>query len=83
MSTPMTARPVTRSVEFHAVMVAAITTGAVLTLSASDLGPLAPMLIALGLSAVLFGLLGEAILGLTVFVVWLREHDDQQGEEYL
>lgn len=47
--------------EFHAVMVAAVVTGSVLAVSAGDLGPFAPILIALGICAVLFGLTGEAL----------------------
>jgi hypothetical protein len=59
--------------EFHALMVAAIATGTVLTTSAADLGPFAPMLIALGLCAVFFGVTGEAVLWLSALGHWLLQ----------
>jgi hypothetical protein len=47
---------------FHAVFVAAIATGVGVLATAGDLGPYAPMLIALGIYAIVFGMAAEGVM---------------------
>lgn len=49
-----------RHTAFHATSLAAIATGACVLVTASDLGPYAPMLLALGFYAIFFGVFAEA-----------------------
>lgn len=49
---------------FHALTLACALTGGIVLLTAGDLGPLAPLLLAMGLYLTLFAVLAESALGL-------------------
>ena len=81
MTATTTSRAPTGATEFHSLMAAAIVAGLTLAFSAGDLGAFAPMLIALGLTAVVFGAVGEGVFGAVALVRWWRQRRSlSQGE---
>lgn len=53
-----------RYTAFHAAVIAVAVTGAIVLVTAGDLGAFSPMLLALGFYAICFGLIAEGVFGL-------------------
>jgi cytochrome b subunit of formate dehydrogenase len=55
---------------FHICMVATLLTGFLMAASAEELGAVGPMLVSLGVCAMLFAIIGELLFLIRVFARW-------------
>lgn len=55
-------------IQFHVFVIAFMLTGAFMVWTASDLGAMAPLVISMGIYAILFGALAEALLGIRLVI---------------
>jgi len=65
--------PRSQHTAFHALAVSGVITGGIVLVTAGDLGPWAPMLLALGLYLIVFCVLAEGLLALAAGVRWLSQ----------
>jgi hypothetical protein len=60
---------------------AAVATGLFIALTGADLGPMAPLVVSLGVYAMVFGLAVEMAIGLRLVLRWLCRRRDGQADE--